>query len=193
MVRWAKLDPDSIYFVDLFKASLMCFDVLLNEDDNFTINGLNIIHDMRGFSLEYLTHLTPTLCKKLIFCLQSAYPLRIKGIVFINTPVVYEVFINLFTPFMNEKLTKRLTILREDAIEKLYEQIPQEVLPEEYGGKAGPISKICGEFRATVDKYKNWFTDDEQYGSDESKRPDKPKVSADIFGMEECGERLNID
>jgi hypothetical protein len=30
--------------------------------------------------------------------------------------------------------------------DELYKHIPQEILPAEYGGTAGPIKDICGEF-----------------------------------------------
>lgn len=88
----------------------MGMDVLLNEDDNATVNGLYILHDMQGFNLGYVKHLTPTLCKKVILSVQNAYPFRLKGILFINTPLIYEVFINMFTPFLNEKLRTRVSI-----------------------------------------------------------------------------------
>ncbi|KAF2902071.1 hypothetical protein ILUMI_04113 [Ignelater luminosus] len=93
----------------------------------------------------------------------------------------------------NEKIravkVEWLTFLTEDKTGNLYENIPQEVLPDEYGGKAGPISII----NAMLDKYKDWFTYDEQYGADESKRPGEPKTSVDVFGMEDCRGGLNID
>lgn len=47
-------------------------------------------------------------------------------------------------------------IFREDAIEQLYEYVPQEVFPEEYGGKAEPISKIHGKFM--IKMYRNIIT-----------------------------------
>lgn len=31
-------------------------------------------------------------------------------------------------------------------IETLYQEIPQECLPEEYGGKAGTVAELAGEF-----------------------------------------------
>lgn len=34
---------------------------------------------------------------------------------------------------------------REHAVDQMYKYVPQEVFPEEYGGKAGPISKVHGK------------------------------------------------
>ncbi|KAF2903545.1 hypothetical protein ILUMI_02618 [Ignelater luminosus] len=130
----------------------MYMDVLLNEDDNSTVNGLYILHDMKGFSLGYVKHLTPALCKKVILSVQNAYPFRLKGIYCINTPAIYDVFISMFTPFFNEKLRSRFKVFKEDAAEKFHEYIPQKVLPKEYGGNAGPMSKINGNIPLKIYK-----------------------------------------
>ncbi|KAF2887184.1 hypothetical protein ILUMI_18989, partial [Ignelater luminosus] len=121
---------------------MMYLDVLLNEDDNFTVNGLYIINDMRGFSLGFVKQLTPALCKKAVMVVQNAYPYRLKGAYCLYTPAAYEIFLNMFTPFFGKKLKSRFRVFREDATERLYEYIPRRVFPEEYGGEAGPISKL---------------------------------------------------
>lgn len=87
----------------------MSADVLLNEDDNFIINGLHLIYDMKGFSLGYAKHLTPAVCKKVVLMIQHAYPLRLKGFYVLNAPAVYEVVVNMFLPFFNEKLKRRVS------------------------------------------------------------------------------------
>lgn len=108
IVRWKAFNPEKHHFLDLLRYGLMCLDVLLNEDDNFTINGVRILNDMEGFSLAYIKHLTPTLCKKTIMLIQSAYPIRLKGLYFLNSPAVYEIFLNMFVPFFSEKLKSRV-------------------------------------------------------------------------------------
>ena len=40
---------------------------------------------------------------------------------------------------------------------------------------------------------KDWFAEQTQYKSDESKRPGNPKSHADIFGIEGSFRKLDID
>lgn len=110
LVRWKAFNPEKQHILDILKVGLMYLDILLNEDDNFVINGIRIISDMQGFSLGYLKHLTPALCKKMVLIVQNAYPMRLKGIYFINTPAIYDIFVNMFMPFFNKQLKSRVNL-----------------------------------------------------------------------------------
>lgn len=94
----------------------------------------------------------------------------------------------------------------------LHKNIPQRLLPEEYGGNAGPVVKLRGDICALKDRkevtiilcvpdayakemleYNDWFLADANVGVDEKKRPGKPKTSQDLFGLEGSFRQLNFD
>lgn len=83
----------------------MIIDILVNEDDNFLVGGLHAINDMKGSSLN---NVNPVLVKKFLKCFQEAYPLRPKGLIFVNAPSFFEMMYNLFKSFLSDKLRKRV-------------------------------------------------------------------------------------
>lgn len=76
----------------------------------------------------------------------------------------------------------------------LGDDIPVEILPHDYGGSAGPfhvikgnimrhrllqcityLNTIADKMKKKIESYRDWFVDDEKYGTDENKRPKGPK------------------
>lgn len=44
-----------------------------------------------------------------------------------------------------------------------------------------------------MESYRDWFVQEETARSDESKRPEKPKTSSDLFGVEGSFRKLEVD
>lgn len=53
-------------------------------------------------------------------------------------------------------------------MESLYEHIPKEILPEEYGGDAGPISDITKRWEEKFLEYREYFVEDDKFERIES-------------------------
>lgn len=102
-------DPSSYNPADVFKVYGMIIDILVNEDDNFLIAGLQTINDMTGSSAS---HVNLVLVRKFLKCFQEAYPLRPKQLIFINAPSFFEMVYTLFKNFLSEKLKKRVNTLK---------------------------------------------------------------------------------
>lgn len=81
----------------------------------------------------------------------------------------------------------------EGDIEKLYENVPRKLLPAEYGGEAGTIEQILEPWITKMYDYEEYFKDEVNYGTDEKKRPGKPKDEESIFGISGSFKKLDID
>ena len=76
----------------------------------------------------------------------------------------------------------------------LYKYIPQEYLPEEYGGSNGSIAELIDLAVAKFKEYRDYYLEEREYGVDEKLRPFDKKVDYDkIFGINGTFRRLNID
>ncbi|KAJ3655637.1 hypothetical protein Zmor_014758 [Zophobas morio] len=191
LARNGLMEKHKIEQADIFKVSTMMQDILLLEDDNLAVSGFMMVQDMSDMSLGFVKSLSISLTKKAMTCFQHGYPNRIKGGHSFNITGVFEVLFNMIKPFLTEKLKRRMCVY--DTLEELYKVIPREVLPEEYGGQGGKIEDIAAYWKAKIESYRDWFVEDEKYGTDEKKRPGKPKTAESVFGLEGSFRQLAVD
>lgn len=78
-------------------------------------------------------------------------------------------------------------------MENLYQHIPKSLLPTEYGGDAGPIQDIIDQWEKKILEYRDYFLEEKNYGTDEKKRPGKPKNAENLFGVDGSFRKLNVD
>ncbi|KAK8788718.1 hypothetical protein V5799_021496, partial [Amblyomma americanum] len=64
---------------------------------------------------------------------EDCCPLRIKRVYIINNPAIFDVLFAIGRPFMKHKLVKRVRLLGYD-VNKLHNLVPDDLIPEEYGG-----------------------------------------------------------
>ncbi|XP_071526872.1 retinol-binding protein pinta-like isoform X8 [Panulirus ornatus] len=192
IIRAAVHDPETTTMDEVFKATNFINDILWLEDEQMSITGTVQLLDLERATAAHAMQMTPSLVKKAMTIWQEGYPVRPKGLNYINTPAAFDTVFNIFKSFMKEKMKRRVHIHGSD-LESLYKEVPKEVLPVEYGGTNGTIEEIKKYWLDRVDARRDWLLDDENYGVDESKRPGKAKTSADLFGIEGSFRKLTVD
>lgn len=104
-------DPTRIKPQDFYKYATMVIDVMILEDDGFTIAGVQAILNMEnsgmGHYLRYSYH--PNLLRKLFYSMMRAYPVRPKGVHFTNVPATFGFLYRLVRPLIPEKIKKRVS------------------------------------------------------------------------------------
>ncbi|CAG2058496.1 unnamed protein product [Timema podura] len=80
-------------------------------------------------------------------------------------------------------------------VESLEAFLPLEMLPEEYGGKAGSMIQLNDKHRKQLETdFSSWLKEEEQFRVDESRRPtDQASKPHDMFGIDGSFRRLDID
>nr|XP_045595423.1 alpha-tocopherol transfer protein-like isoform X5 [Procambarus clarkii] len=190
--RAGEYDPKDVSVDEVNKACLTILTVFAEEDEQSTITGTVMVLDVEKMTLAHMTGYTPSVVKKSMVLWQEGYPMRPKGLNYINTPAAFDTVFNIFKSFMKEKMKKRVHLHGND-LESLHRQVPKEVLPVEYGGTNGTVEEITKYWLERVDARRDWLLEDEKYGVDESKRPGKAKTSADLFGIEGSFRKLTVD
>ncbi|VVC37057.1 Cellular retinaldehyde binding/alpha-tocopherol transport,CRAL/TRIO, N-terminal domain,CRAL-TRIO lipid [Cinara cedri] len=194
MLHGLDVDQISATVVDGMKVVLMIGDIRLKEEHIGVAGDVYILDACVATPQNFAAHFakfTPTLLRKFLTCVQEAYPVKLKEVHVINASSLVDTIINFVKPFLKEKIRNRIHV--HSNVETLYEYVPKDMLPEEYGGQAGPIAEINRQWYEKLVTYKDWFKDQEKIKTDESRRPGKPKTNDDLFGMEGSFKQLSID
>ncbi|KAM3959080.1 LOW QUALITY PROTEIN: retinol-binding protein pinta-like [Aphomia sociella] len=188
--RAGVFNPSTYHLSDLIKVSLMITEILMLEDDNFTVCGEQVIVDMKDVGIGILSQWTPTLAK-IISCFEKALPVRVKGNHIINTPTGFETAYAILRRFLGE-IKKRIQVHNQN-YDSMYKSISKSVLPKEYGGDDGCVQELVDHWKAKVESYRDRFLLEENVRSDESLRPGKPKTTSELFGVEGSFRKLDVD
>ncbi|CAH2238444.1 alpha-tocopherol transfer protein-like isoform X2 [Pararge aegeria] len=181
---------DSKQITDTFKLALMIGDIRLVEE---VVGVAGDIYVLDGAVLgpSLLAKLSPSVIKKFMICVQEAYPVKLKEVHIINTSPVVERFVNFVKPFLKEKIRKRIFIHKE--LKDLYKYIPQEMLPNEYGGQCGSMDELQAKWTQKLIEYREWFKMQDSLIANESLRPGKPTNYDELFGIDGSFRQLAID
>uniref|UniRef100_A0A2H1X0M8 SFRICE_038037 n=1 Tax=Spodoptera frugiperda TaxID=7108 RepID=A0A2H1X0M8_SPOFR len=79
----------------------------------------------------------------LVFCeAVDGYACRIKDLHVISASKTVEVFTTLLKQLLSNKLAGRINVLK--TVEELYEYVPKEMLPKDYGGNEATMIELYG-------------------------------------------------
>lgn len=185
------IDPEPSHYVynDGMKLLSMILDLWLYSEG--TMPGHIILFDMKDVVFGHAARLNPMGLKKYLYFLQEALPVRLKGLHFMNIMPVMDVILNMMKPFMKKELLDMLHT--HSTLDTLKKFIPIDILPNEAGGKAGPLMQINEKTVKELEANRDWFIQEETRRVNESLRPGKGKTATDLFGVEGTFKKLDID
>ncbi|KAJ9590017.1 hypothetical protein L9F63_016856 [Diploptera punctata] len=189
--RLSDTDSAKFSYDNCLNCWFMLMDIKLLEEG--AVPGYVFMFDMKGVSLRHVTGISLTTLKKYFMYIQDAFPGIVVANHMLNATAPCETFLSMCKPFMRKELLSKLHV--HTSMNTVYEHVPKEVLPKEYGGKLDSIS-IYSQVKNTLgqlDKYKDWLKKEETIRVDESKRPGKAKDAGDVFGVEGSFKKLDID
>lgn len=106
--------------------------LLLN--DEVQLNGVVFVMDFKNLGIYHLTQYTIPVIKRLFSLMQDCMPLRIKGFYVTNNPTLFDILFAIAKHFMKAKLVRRTHLFGTDW-NKLRSLIPDDIIPEEGGGR----------------------------------------------------------
>ncbi|CAH1774071.1 unnamed protein product [Owenia fusiformis] len=131
--RPGKWCPSKYPTTDCMRAMVMTLE-LLTMDEATQINGVIVLADLQDTTLSHVTHIGPSMAKRMSRIIEEAFPARVKAIHYVNAPYIFSVIFAVLRGFLKEKLASRLHVHTD--FNSLYESegISVEVLPVDFGG-----------------------------------------------------------
>lgn len=102
LTRFIDTDPNKFNFGEVLKYMFMLIE--LHFIMRSTDNGLLIIFDVEGISFGHLAQINLMTLKKIVYFLQNAFPVRLKGIHILNSMPVIDIIIGMMKPFTKAEL-----------------------------------------------------------------------------------------
>ncbi|EDX01387.1 alpha-tocopherol transfer protein-like [Drosophila yakuba] len=154
--RMADLDPRTRNSVEETKIFVMMSDARFTRPDverepgsgaDYVLDEADIaegdvqIVDIGGYTLRHLAHVSIFVLRVYMKFLQEAYPSRLQAMHVINCPSYLDKLISMMSPFLREEV-RNMIKYHTEGLESLYRDVPRDMLPDEYGGKAGSVAEL---------------------------------------------------
>ncbi|KYQ49139.1 Alpha-tocopherol transfer protein-like protein [Trachymyrmex zeteki] len=183
-------NPNKFDYYECMKYLLMTCEVQTVIQG--TNEGLVIILDATGLSFSHIASINLMGLKKVLFYVQEAAPVRLKAFHVLNTIPIVDTLMNLIKPFLKKELMNLLHF--HSSMETVKKFLPIEALPNEFGGKAGPIEEIAIKHIKLLEEFRDWFQYDEVYRRvNESLRVGKCESTENLFGVDGSFKKLELD
>ncbi|XP_011165153.1 alpha-tocopherol transfer protein-like [Solenopsis invicta] len=188
-------DIEKFSFQATVRRVLMALDIRLMEE--ICLSNIMII-DCEGFKMAHFAKFVPTqtIVRKAMLAIQDSMPFRLASVYFLNAPSFVTNIINLFYPLLKEKLVQKFHIFNGGG-EELHAYINKDILPNEWGGKAGTLQELNTAWQEKLEKNRDWFLQDEKLSrTNEKARSPELKASClvmDYEGIQGTFRKLNLD
>ncbi|KAJ0173136.1 hypothetical protein K1T71_011312 [Dendrolimus kikuchii] len=142
---------DSKALLSAFQLGLMICEYFKSFDYN---DGVIAIADFRGIDLmEFVSAINFIDLREAIMIGMEGYDTRVKGIHFISNSKAVEILVKLIKQLLSKKISERVHV--HNSNETLYEHVPRELLPTDYGGEEKQYKEICDDWTKELSTEKN--------------------------------------
>lgn len=163
--RLAHEDPSKYNVIQNFKMIFAMSDIrYITPDLEGLSEGEIGIMDFKGFSFRHFLKFASNLPAVRFYLkyVQEAVPFKIYQNHFVNCSPILTKMITLVRPFVKKELFD-LMVFHTNGYETLYEHVPKEILPFEYGGGSSSFETLFDEWVEQVEKNREYLNNDSNW------------------------------
>ncbi|XP_035700620.1 alpha-tocopherol transfer protein-like [Folsomia candida] len=164
LVKLENWDPAKMSLLEASKADFCSMDTVTSRQLT-QLHGVVFVLDLAGLALSHVQSCTPFNLKTVIN-LSDGYPMKIKGIHFVNHPYIFNTVHSVAKMFMKKKMKKRIQLHGYDYT-SLHKFVDPAILPKTYGGLLDDVDAEEKDFKGTLldkDQYYRDLFDVKKYG-----------------------------
>ncbi|KAJ8913655.1 hypothetical protein NQ315_007372 [Exocentrus adspersus] len=180
-------DPEDFDTYKFFANALNMMDVRLHYD--IVVGDVYII-DYENLKMGHVVKMTPVHIKKVVTVSEKVFSSRIKGIHLINCPSYVDTLVNISKMIMKPKIANRMYF--HSNYESLYEHVPKEMLPKDYGGNERSVKEFGELWKDCLLEHAERFDKLDTMKVKEELRP-TPLENDDILGYHGNFKKLDVD
>ncbi|CAG9857503.1 unnamed protein product [Phyllotreta striolata] len=185
------MHPDSALYdsAGQFKMFDVCTHLYLHKRG--PAEAVQMVMDMDQSTFGHLLKVTPSVVRRTLYYLQEGMPIRLKCIHIINVVPFLDKALALIKPFMKKELYDSIKIHSD--IRTLYEYVPKDMLPSDYGGSCESASTLHGKLIDLISNTDDFHRFQESQLIDKSKRPKLEDFEQSLFGASGSFKKLEVD
>ena len=126
-------------FTDFVATFIISFNRLLEEEE-VQINGITLIQDLNYVNYNIIKQF-PLIARRTIKLFEDSLPIRLKNLIFVRHSFFVPIIYAIMSPFMKEKLCRRIRLLGKNFEAQLHGIIDPSVLPPDYGGTGDDLDE----------------------------------------------------
>lgn len=134
-------DPDKIDFNAVIKAFYMAADIRLYTTEEVWADGEIPVFDMTNITLRHFTRIVFSTMRLFLKYSQDAHPVHVQQVHIVNCSSLASRVMSIIKPFLNPENADRIQLHLPNS-ETLFNYIPRDILPKEYGGTAGSMESL---------------------------------------------------
>lgn len=190
--RPGKWNPNDFPIFDILRTNILNLELAVMSEET-QISGLVLIGNMTDVGLAQAKNFERSYAKIMTSLIQDAFPLRFKGLHFINEPTIFGAIFTIVKPFLKEKTVKRFTF-HGSSLESLHKCFDPNILPEELGGTLPSGDILAQDWRVKALEHQPMFEDAQnKYGIELTRNLSASKADDAVECLVGTYKKLNVD
>ncbi|KAL1502439.1 hypothetical protein ABEB36_007580 [Hypothenemus hampei] len=165
VIKLKDIDPEKFNIENFIAHTYNVVEIRVREDMVLTDT---VIYDMEGIQLGHLLKIRLAPMRKAVKVLEMVFSTRLEALHYINIPSSMQVLLNFVKAMLKEKMRKRIHVHKD--WKQLHKHVPEEVLPEDYGGKCLTLNVLHGLWVEKFEECQELFDYIEKFARKEDKR-----------------------